>query len=166
MATNESKPKKQLQPIDYIFEALALLLLISLIIYSTMSYYSLPKTIPVHFNNEGKIDDEGNRIIVFILPLIYAFLYGMFTMISRFTNSFNYPVKITPENKAYQQTLIIRFIRSLKAIIGITILTINWMTISAAKNGALPFGNWFIVIIILPVIAALIIYLSISLKNK
>jgi uncharacterized membrane protein len=87
-------------------EILALLLLLFMVIYSVWQFGLLPEAIPSHFNRKGEADAWGNKTAVFIVPGIAVFTYLLIYFVSKVSpENYNYPVKITEENKAYQYAL-------------------------------------------------------------
>jgi uncharacterized membrane protein len=154
------------QKTDYYLEALAITILVITWMISIRGYLSLPQTIPTHFNDKGVVDGYGNKFSILILPFVYSFVFLLLTIVNNFPKSFNYPVKITEQNAAFQQRLICRFIRALKVSCGIAILFLNWVIITSAQKNSLPFGDWFIVLVILPIILPIVVYVIIALKNK
>ncbi|GAA5100217.1 hypothetical protein GCM10023210_38460 [Chryseobacterium ginsengisoli] len=79
--------------------------------FTVKNYKTLPKTIPVHFDFDGKPDNFGSKKYSFLLPVLAVALYALFAFVVRDPESANFPVKITPENE-YAQFLIMKiFIR-------------------------------------------------------
>ncbi|HIK09219.1 MAG TPA: DUF1648 domain-containing protein [Oscillatoriaceae cyanobacterium M33_DOE_052] len=62
----------------------------------------LPPTIPIHFGITGEADLFGPKIIIWIMPAVAVFSYGLMTVVSRHPHTWNYPVPITPENAERQ----------------------------------------------------------------
>ena len=85
--------------------------------FTVKHYRTLPRTIPVHFDFDGKADRFGNRKYAFLLPALLTILYGIFMFVARDPASANFPVEITAENE-YAQFLIMEiFIRWLYVLI-------------------------------------------------
>lgn len=61
-------------------------------------YPSLPKTIPIHYNLAGEVDDWGPRSSVSILAAISIALVCGLAWLSHYPHILNYPREITPEN--------------------------------------------------------------------
>jgi uncharacterized membrane protein len=91
------------------------------------NYYSLPDTIPVHFNAAGKVDNTGGKASILILPVIVTALFAGLTIFTRYPHNFNYPVKITAENAYRQYANAIMLIRILKLVIVIVFTAIAWL---------------------------------------
>src|ERR1700722_9305629 len=55
--------------------------------------------IPTHFGADGQPDAWGEPKMLLLLPCVAIFLYLMMTLVSRFPNAFNYPVRVTAQNR-------------------------------------------------------------------
>lgn len=144
--TKEQQPKILLEqtPADRILEGVAVAGLLLMLILPAVYYNELPDTIPTHFNGAGKADGYGNKLTVWVLPLIGLGLYTMLTFINRSPQQFNYPVKVTPENAQRQYELATRLIRMLKAVIMLLFVYICYMVIQGALSGEASLGAGFI----------------------
>lgn len=100
----------------------------------------LPDRIPTHFNLAGRADGWGSPQLLWLLPGFGTILYAGMTMVSRFPEAFNYPVRVTPANRAVLQALAQRMIAWLKAEVICLFLGIQYVTIGSARRGqgALP----------------------------
>lgn len=127
---------------DKVLETMSAVLLLGLLIYTMISWTSLPETIPVHFNAKGQPDGWGSRISIFFSPLLALALYILLTLLNRRPEIFNYPVRITPENAAFQYTLATRLIRLLKLSLIILFGAITWSVVYSAKTAASDAVMW------------------------
>jgi uncharacterized membrane protein len=73
--------------------------IIGMLVYATVMYSSLPDTIPTHYNLHGEPDGFGNKGFIWLFPCIAAFIFLIFTNITRFPDGMNYPANVTEENK-------------------------------------------------------------------
>ena len=82
------------------------------------SLFTLPATIPTHFNGAGAPDRYGEKGSLLMLPLVATALFAVMTAIgSAFRKSphaLNYPVAITPANALGQYRGAIRVMGGLK----------------------------------------------------
>lgn len=100
-----------------IFDVFNFGLLVFLWWFMIKHYKTLPRTIPVHFDFDGKADGFGSRKYSFLMPVLAAVFYVFFAFIVREPESANYPVKITEENQAAQFLIMKIFIRWLYILI-------------------------------------------------
>lgn len=61
---------------------------------------------PVHFSIRGIPDGFGNQKFLLIMPLSGLIVYFGLNWIKKLKHLFNYPVKITPDNRNKQEILI------------------------------------------------------------
>lgn len=89
----------------------------------TLKYYkSLPQTIPIHFDFDGKADNFGSKKYSFLMPVLITALYFLFAFVIRSPEFSNYPVKITAENQDAQFLIMEIFLRWLFVLISLIFL--------------------------------------------
>jgi uncharacterized membrane protein len=150
--------RPEMGPADWILELLAVTLLVTFFAYLIYSYPKLPASIPSHFNTAGEADEFSERGTVWALPAIALFTYLLMTIISRFPHTFNFTVKITPQNALRQYTLAIRMIRFIKLVISGLFLTISLGIVRVAKGQSTGLGFWFMPVFLALVFVPIIIY--------
>ena len=102
---------------DRVLEISSIAIVSAMIIVSVLLFSKLPETIPSHYNVVGEIDGYSGRISVFILPIVCLLVvYLPLTILQRFPNTYNFPVKVTEENAEILYTMGVRVIRCLKLL--------------------------------------------------
>lgn len=103
----------------------------------------LPDTIPMHFDLAGRPDGWGNRKTVLLLPGISVFMYLMLTGVQRIPSRwYNYPVRITEENRERQHRLALGLIVSLKAALMGLFAHLTIAVLRTALGEASGIGAW------------------------
>lgn len=97
-------------------------LLVFLWWFTVKHYKTLPQTIPVHFDFEGKADNFGTKKYAFLMPCILAVTYLLFVFFGRSPESANFPVEITKENENVQFLIMGIFLRWLFLLISLIFL--------------------------------------------
>jgi uncharacterized membrane protein len=92
-------------PLELFLEIIAFLGVLAGIIIIAKYWPSLPEIIPVHFGVDGKANSWGNKSIILMLPLLAFIMDVGAIFLSNYPHTFNYPVRITPENAARQYQL-------------------------------------------------------------
>jgi hypothetical protein len=93
----------------------------------------LASPIPTHFNLAGQPDAWGNPLTLLMIPGIAIALDLLMTFVSHFPAVFNYPVRVTPQNRPRLQHLALNMIAFIKAET-VTLLTlIQYFSIQTAK---------------------------------
>lgn len=112
---------------------LIILLIISIpLIYTASIYSSLPETIPVHFDIDGKPNGYGNKnTLWFITLLLSAISAGMYLLIK------NLP-KIDPKKTAGQTP---ELYHKIAVILVIFLCAINIIVVYASVNGSININN-------------------------
>jgi uncharacterized membrane protein len=94
-----------------IFDVFNFGLLVFLWWFTIKHYRTLPQTIPVHFDFDGKADGFGSKNYSFLMPVFATVFYFLFAFVVRDPESANYAVEITAENKEAQFLIMEIFIR-------------------------------------------------------
>lgn len=155
-----------MQPFDWILEGLTIVALVSFFGILLYQYRLLPDTIPTHFNSSGKPDDYGRKDAIWVLPVIALVTYAILTMVSRFPQSFNFPVNITHANAKKQYTMAIRLIRILKLIVVLIFFYIGIGTVSVARNQDQTIGLWFLPVVLGLTLLPIGIYFFLSQRSR
>lgn len=118
-------------------ELLSLIAWIVLLAITARALYSpahLPDRIPIHFNAAGQPDGWGSRAMLLVFPVMATAIYLLMTLVARFPSAFNYPVRVTVQNRARLQSLALGMIAWLKAELVILFAVIEWGAIRAARQ--------------------------------
>ena len=95
----------------------------------------LPARIPTHFDFAGQPNGWGSPSSLLLLPAVALVIYLSITLVSRFPSAFNYPVRVTPENRAQLEALALGMVAWLKVELVCLFAWIQWSTIEAAQHG-------------------------------
>ena len=126
-----------------LLELLALASLVTLLYLTGAALFgphALPSRIAVHIGPTGEPDSWGTPRMLLLLPLIAIGLYALITAVSRRPAVFNYPARITPQNRRFLQEIALNMIAFLKFEV-ITLFTlIQYFSIQAAhlQQNVLP----------------------------
>lgn len=71
--------------------------------------------IPTHFNRLGQPTSYGPVSTLWLLPVIGLGLYALITVVSFFPGSFNFPVRVTAQNRDRLQRIAMRMVVGVKA---------------------------------------------------
>ena len=151
--------------IDYLLEGFAALGVILLIAFPLFYFNQLPDMVPTHFDMSGNPDRFDKKSSLFIVPVIGTLLYLFLHFLSRNPHTFNYGVKITAENAAYQYRIGVRLTRMINALTMVLLASLNFFSIQIAlkKMESIPsFLSWGFLFLIM---GTVIYFLFKSLKN-
>ncbi len=153
------KIKLPLSSHDQVIEFIAIAFLLFLFILPIRYYGDIPDRIPTHFNAAGTPDGFGSRTSLWILPLTGLGLWLLMTIVNRFPDKFNFPVKITRENAQVQYRFATRMVRILKCVILIMFSFISYRTIQTALGKEAGLGRIFLPVFLILTFGVVIIYL-------
>ncbi len=119
---------------DRLLEAAGWGMLCGLWILVIFSYSHLPNSIPIHFNLKGEPDSYGEKLAIFILPVISTILFGGLTLLNRYPHLFNYPATINETNAPKHYGNAVRMLRVIKLAIVIIFFTVAKHTVAVATG--------------------------------
>ncbi|WP_027381338.1 DUF1648 domain-containing protein [Chryseobacterium daeguense] len=90
--------------------------------FTVKHYKSLPQTIPIHFDFDGKPDNFGTKKYSFLTPALLTVFYVAFAFIVRMPEIANYPVEITENNQDAQFLIMEIFMRWLFTLVSLVFL--------------------------------------------
>jgi uncharacterized membrane protein len=112
-------------------------------------YYwpGLPEQIPSHFNSDGEVDGYSSKYILILLPMVGTATWGLIQFFGNKPHLYNFPVKITEENRIVQYKLAKRLLTILNASTAMMLLYVEFAMIQAAlgKNFGLSLNIVFII---------------------
>jgi Protein of unknown function (DUF1648) len=94
----------------------------------------LPARVPMHFDVAGNPDGWGSPASLLFFPGIAVFIYLLFSVVTRFPSAFNYPVRVTPLNRARLEGLALNMIAWLKVELISLFTAIQWSIVEAARS--------------------------------
>lgn len=165
--TRQPRPvmKLKLRVFDIILEMAGWLSLLAGWFIPLWQYNRLPQRIPVHFNWLGQADSMGEKWMIWIIPSVATILFSGLTLLNRYPQIFNYPVRITEQNAYRQYTLATRLIRYLKTIVVFIFEFISLQVIKSAEGKSAGIPHWFLPVVLILVFIPLIYYVIRSLSN-
>ena len=155
-----------LSSLEKFLEALAVIGILLNIIFIAMFWTELPNKIPTHFGAAGAPDGWGGKGMLLFLTWTNIMLYLLLTIVNKFPHTFNYPVKITPENALKQYHLARYLLLFLKTETVLLFTYILWGTIQVALGKAEGLGILFLPIILVIIFGTIGVYFYKSIKNS
>ncbi len=104
----------------------------------------LPDKIPTHFDLAGNPNAWGSPSTLWLLPVIATAIYGLITLVSLFPSAFNYPVRVTPENRPRLQTLSLEMVAWLKAELVVFFTWLQWCILATVRDGHGRLSPWIV----------------------
>ncbi|MEM5565553.1 DUF1648 domain-containing protein [Psychroserpens sp. AS72] len=148
MKTNRPKVKVPFEPLDIVVDLISVTLYILMIVYTVINYGDLADTIPTHFNGKGEADGFGDKVYVWILPIIGVFTFVLLFVLNKYPHIHNYMVNITEENALKNYRFSTRIIRFTNLFVAIIFACIQYMMVEQGKGNTTEFGSWFLYSII------------------
>ncbi len=139
---------------------IAWIVLLYLVVGALYGANKLPARIPTHFGMDGKPNGWGGPESLWLLPAVGTLLALLMTVVSRHPQSFNYPVRVTRENRARLEGLALEMIAWLRLEVLCLFAWIEWATIEMARQGKAAFPPHSFLFAILPVLATIVAYMA------
>lgn len=119
----------------------------------------LPARIPTHFDAAGNPNGWGPASTLFFLPTVAVGVYLLISVIALFPALFNYPVKVTEENRARLEVLSLQMVSWLKLELVCLFAWIQWVIIRFVQQGHGSLSPAFVVIFLAAVAATTLWYI-------
>ncbi|MGD0736171.1 MAG: DUF1648 domain-containing protein [Terracidiphilus sp.] len=97
----------------------------------------LPDRIPTHFDLAGNPNAWGTPATLLFVPGLALALYLAITVVSQFPSAFNFPVRVTPQNRSRLEKLAVSMVTWLKVELVCLFVWIQAATINSARHQAL-----------------------------
>ena len=124
------------------------------------NFFSLPDSVPTHFNVEGKADGYGERYTVLLFPAVITAGFILLREVAKRPWHFNYIVAPTPQNYQELYRLNIRSLRIIRLVVAVMGTYVAYAIIRGAKEGGYDLSFWalpiFLVGMIVPAVVAIV----------
>lgn len=88
-----------MKKIRLITNIISILLIIGYTVFLAVAWKKIPETVPTHFNALGKADAYGSKGSLIAEVAIMAALFLLLAIVECFPSAWNFPVKVTAENR-------------------------------------------------------------------
>ncbi|MGB4772270.1 MAG: DUF1648 domain-containing protein [Chitinophagaceae bacterium] len=147
-------------PIDKTVEMLSWLFILAMWGIVGANFFSLPDTIPTHFNAEGKVDGYGEKYTILLFPAVITIVFFLLSEVAKRPWHFNYVVAPTPENYQELYRLNIRMLRIIRLVVAAMGTYVAYAIIRGAKEGGYDLSFWalpvFLAGMIVPAVVAIV----------
>ena len=144
-----------------IMNIIGVLALLGSTLFVIIMWSQIPDQIPTHYNFAGEADDYGGKGSLIFMMVLAWFVFILITVLMRFPNTWNMPVKVTEENRSRLYAITRAMLEVLK--IFTTILFAVMFTTTAA---GVPLPQWIVIILIAGVLLTVAAGMFLMHKNK
>jgi uncharacterized membrane protein len=116
----------------------------------------LPAWIPTHFDLAGHPNGWGSSSVLPLFPVVALVLYLGMTIVGRIPSAFNYPVRVTAENRPRLEALTLQMIAWLKTEIVCLFAWIQWTIVDSARQGRLNMSPLQMPLFVLAILATIV----------
>lgn len=118
-----------------LFGLAGLLLLVVQTWSALWGLHRLPEQVPTHFDAAGTPNAWGSPNGMILLPVVAIGVYLLITIVTRFPASFNYPIRVTPINRARLEQVTLNMLAWIKAELAWLFAVLQWAFVRAAGTG-------------------------------
>ncbi|HNX29323.1 MAG TPA: DUF1648 domain-containing protein [Syntrophomonadaceae bacterium] len=132
---------------EVLLDVIAIVTIVSILLYMKVNYPPLPVEIPTHFGFNGQPDTWGGKNSLLIILIVMLVFYVVFKLLERFPQFYNYMQPIKENNAAFQYLngrMLIAFIKTEVVLIFAYII---WGTIETARGNITGLSIWFLPVI-------------------
>jgi hypothetical protein len=129
--------------LQWVLSAIGLVSLAASGLFLLDAWNSLPATVYTHFNAYGKPDGTGPRLMIAVMPVLGIVLWTVLGFVIARPRTYNYPVRITPENARAQYEIAVGLLHWVRFEVALLMAYLGWAMVEATRQGsALPFGSF------------------------
>ena len=126
-----------------VYWALALALAASSVVATAIVYTQLPRTIPIHWNIQGKVDGYGTKATLLIVPVVTLGFLGFFRGLS-YLSPRGYEVDTFRSTMVFVMVCVVALFVVMQGVI----LLVTWQTVARVAHpidiGRVLFANMFL----------------------
>lgn len=145
-------------PVARLLDVLTLGIFLAVIIYLVIQFQNLPDQVPGHYDASGNVDRLGNKMELWILPVIAAGLWIGMTFLEKYPHTFNY-LNLRKDNieAQYRNGMLMINILKNESVLLFSFLSYQGTRIALGEADGL--GIYFMPIFIGVILGSLIIFI-------
>ena len=144
-----------------IMNIIGVLALLGSTLFVIIMWSQIPDQIPTHYNFAGEADGYGGKGSLIFMMVLAWFMFILITILMRFPNTWNMPVKVTAENKSRLYSITRAMLEVVKML---TSLLFAVMLINAAI--ATPMPRFILIALIAAMLLSIIMGIFMMYKNR
>jgi hypothetical protein len=135
-------------------------------VYLALNWTAMPAKVPSHFGINGQPDAWAPRWNLFLLPTCALVVVSMLSIGKLFSNHFNYPVRVTDENRERQRQLGLELLDELRFIVASLLGYMSIQQMRTALNLTNGLGVWTMLLLVAAVLGTVGAYFVRSLRAR
>ena len=144
-----------------IMNIIGVLALLGSTLFVIIMWSQIPDQIPTHYNFAGEADGYGGKGSLIFMMVLAWFVFILITVLMRFPNTWNMPVKVTAENKARLYSITKAMLEVIKMLASLLFAV---MLINAAI--ATPMPRFILIALIAAMLLSIIMGIFLMFKNR
>ena len=144
-----------------IMNIIGFLALLGSTLFVIIMWSQIPDQIPTHYNFAGEADGYGGKGSLIFMIVLAWFMFILITVLMRFPNTWNMPVKFTAENKTRLYSITKAMLEVIKMLASLLFAVI---LINAAI--ATPMPRFILIALIAAMLLSIIMGIFLMFKNR
>ena len=144
-----------------IMNIIGVLALLGSTLFVIIMWSQIPDQIPTHYNFAGEADGYGGKGSLIFMMVLAWFMFILISVLMRFPNTWNMPVKVTAENKARLYSITKAMLEVIKMLASLLFAV---MLINAAI--ATPMPRFILIALIAAMLLSIIMGIFMMYKNR
>ena len=144
-----------------IMNIIGALALLGSTLFVIIMWSQIPDQIPTHYNFAGEADDYGGKGSLIFMMVLAWFMFILITILMRFPNTWNMPVKVTAENKSRLYSITKAMLEVIKMLASLLFAV---MLINAAI--ATPMPRFILIALIAAMLLSIIMGIFMMYNNR
>lgn len=129
---------------ERVAQGVSAVLVLGPLAYTSWMWNKLPARIPLHFGFNGQADGFGDARNFWLVPTFGLVLFVGLTLLERVPHVYNYPYRITDNNREATYRLGRRMVLGLKTSLTAVLAYVTIATLQTAVGHTNGLGAWFV----------------------
>ena len=152
--------------VETALEILTLTGLLAILVMVGQAMPHLPARIPSHFDAAGHINGWADKTSLWLPVGMAGFTYVVLTLLRRYPNVYNYPVRITAQNAERQYALACSLLAWMKFWLMAVMGYLSYAMIQAASGNQAPLDPKYLFAGVAAVILTIVVYLVKAIRAR
>ena len=143
--------------INRITNIICIIIIAAMVVILILNWNSLPDKVPTHFSFDGTPNAFGSKATLLIEPIIAIVLFVLISVAKHFPKAWNFPIKITAENKKREYMIASIMLNAINVLITLLLLiTLLSATISDFPTWPMLIG--VAIILVVPIAGTVLMF--------
>ena len=143
--------------INRITNIICIIIIAAMVVILILNWNSLPDKVPTHFSFDGTPNAFGSKATLLIEPIIAIVLFVLISVAQHFPKAWNFPIKITAENKKREYMIASIMLNAVKVLITLLFL-MTFLSAIIVGFPAWPMMVGIAITLVIPIVCIVLMF--------